>query len=109
MESKREILIVIFVLLLVCSPIIGFCIGTNIPSSYKIICVEFKFIKNGNYYIIGETTSKQKMGTLDIYLVDPDDYSKFTEGMEYSISTKGNNNWSRFYKKICDFKQMIYD
>ena len=49
------------------------------------------------------------MGTLDIYLVDPDDYSKFTEGMEYSISTKGNNNWSRFYKKICDFKQMIYD
>ena len=75
-----------------------------------VIHQNYKFIKGNDYYIVGETTSNTKnKGKIDIYKVDAEDYEEFLEGFEYSISTSGQNDWHRMYKKIVDFKQMIYD
>lgn len=107
--DRWEWLKILIVLIIVISPIIGFYIGINTPSSYKIVCVEYKFVRDGKYYIIGKTTSPYRSGTVDVYLVDSNEYDEFLEGFEYSISTTGQNDWHRMYKKVVNFKPMIYD
>ena len=70
----------------------------------------YKCSKGNDCDIVGETTSNTKeRGKIDIYKVDAKDYEEFLEGFEYSISTSGQNDWHRMYKKVVDFKQMIYD
>lgn len=108
MGIKREILIIVFILTFIWGSIIGHCIVMNTPTSYKTICVDFKFTKDGKYYIVGEVTSGQQMGETDVYLVEQDSYNRLTEGMEYSISTKGSNKWKKFNKRVYDFKRKIY-
>lgn len=100
---------VLIILIVVISPIIGFCIAVNTPSSYQTISVEYKFVRNDKCYVIGKITSQYKNGKIDIYLVDKETYDEFMEGFEYSISTKGLNKWTDLYKSICDFKPIIYD
>ena len=87
---------------------IGVFIAINIPTSYKIVLVDYKFTKGNDCYIIGETIINNK-SKIDLYKVNSKDYNEFLEGFEYSISTKGTNSWSRMYKEIVDFKQIKYD
>ena len=99
---------IIFYITIIIGLFIGIFIAINIPTSYKIILVDYKFTKGNDYYIIGETIVNNK-SKIDLYKVNSKDYNEFLEGFEYSISTKNTNSWSRMHKEIVDFKQMKYD
>lgn len=110
MKDNTIINICMLVFIFVVAFLIGWMIAIYAPSPYEFVLVNYKFTKGNDCYIVGETTSNTKNKCkIDIYKVDAEDYEEFLEGFEYSISTSGQNDWHRMYKKIVDFKQMIYD
>lgn len=109
MKIKSTYKISIILAIFVIGFIIGVFIAISTPTPYKFILVQYKFVKDGNYYILGETTSPNGFGDVDLYIVDEEEYDDFLEGFEYSISTTGMNHWNKMYKKVSKYKPMIYD
>lgn len=97
----------ILIVVIICF-IIGI-VANFIPTSYKVILIQYKFERNGTYYVLGETTSSDNSNNIDLYIVDKSEYDKFLEGFEYLISTTGVNKWSNMLKKINEYRPMVYD
>ena len=101
MKDNTIIGICTLVFIFIVAFLIGWMIAIYAPSPYEFVLVNYKFTKGNDCYIVGETTSNIKnKGKIDIYKVDAKDYEEFLEGFEYSISTSGQNNWHRMYKKL---------